>query len=348
MHPLVHAWAKDRQNSDQQARSWLNAGGIIALSNLQSSLFQWYFQRMLRPHLHSLLAGDLAGAFSGGPEEMILWILFRCGQILLQILADAELVELLNHVFQEYKADPMIPTPLSKLLPFYRLSANHCLNTGRYEEASGLLERIVKIGNTMLPPGHPDRLSSQHDLARAYRRVKRLEEAYELEREVAETMEGTLGPNDPSTLMSETELALILGDRGDYEEAEKVCRRILAVSRRAFGVRHPNTLTTMAALASMLLSQKKLEEAEELNEKILEMRKMLLGAKHPDTLASMANLALTFEHQGRKTEAVELMMECTQLQELVLGAEHPDTLASSANLQSLFNTKAERPRLSSI
>ena len=97
MHPLVHAWAKDRQADEQQAQSWLITGCIIALSNRGSSLWQLQ-QRQLRPHIHSFLPTETAATFSRGPEEMILGILLECGLILLQMRDDSRLDDLLDGV----------------------------------------------------------------------------------------------------------------------------------------------------------------------------------------------------------------------------------------------------------
>ena len=333
MHLLVHAWAKDRQSSDQRAQAWLITGSIIALSSYESSL--WHLHQLkLRPHLQSFLAIDIAAALSRGPEQSILGILLQCGRILLQMRDDSDLAELLNCVFQEVKADPMNPLPV--LLPFHELFARNLLNLGRGAEAFELLERIVKIGETARPSDHPDQLSSQHGLAIAYRDQNRLQEASELEGEVMATRERVLGPEHPFTLTSKNNLALVLRDQGNYEKAEVMYQQILTVSEKVLGREHPDTLMFISNLASVLLYRGNYKQAEEMHRRVLAARDKVLGLDHPDTLTSVNNLALVLQDQEKYEAAEEMSRRALEGREKVLGAEHPDTLTSVSNLASVL------------
>ncbi|KAF1819352.1 uncharacterized protein K489DRAFT_291502, partial [Dissoconium aciculare CBS 342.82] len=63
-----------------------------------------------------------------------------------------------------------------------RLASQHALAgayqaNGQTKEAIQLLEQVVAIRKTSLAEGHPDRLGSEHSLAKAIEASRRLEES---------------------------------------------------------------------------------------------------------------------------------------------------------------------------
>ena len=63
---------------------------------------------------------------------------------------------------------------------------------GRIVKAIKLLEHVVKIRETTLAETHPDRLASQHELARAYQADGRIVEAIKLLEHVVKIRETAL------------------------------------------------------------------------------------------------------------------------------------------------------------
>ena len=336
MHPLVHAWAKDRQSSNQQAQAWLITGSIIALSRHEVSL--WHLHQLkLRPHLRSFLAVDIAAALSRGPEQSILGILLQCARILLQMRDDSDLAELLNCIFQKLNADPMNPLPV--LLPFYEVSARNLLNLGRHAEAFELLERIVKIltvSEKVLGQEHPDTLMCMNSLASVLLYQGNYEQAEEINRRVLAAREKLLGEDHPDTWTSVSDLASALQFQGKYEQAKEMNRRVLAAREEALGKDHPDTLTSVSNLALVLGYQGKYDQAEEMNRRALAGTEKVLGKEHPNTLRSMNDLALVLSSQGKYKEAEEMHRQALALTKRVLGKEHADTLATTASLASIY------------
>jgi tetratricopeptide (TPR) repeat protein len=79
-----------------------------------------------------------------------------------------------------------------------------CLHIdGRVAEAVATLKDVVAIWEKTLAENHPDRLASQHELARAYRANGQIEKAVELLEHVVAIEEKTLAETHPSRLVSE-------------------------------------------------------------------------------------------------------------------------------------------------
>jgi hypothetical protein len=161
MHPLAHAWAKDRQELDQQGKAWIAAGSLLALS---STSHTWQRQeRYLRPHIQSCLNIKVKTAFSFGSIAMVLPIFLKCGWILLQMRDDSRLGHLLKDIFTELAINPA--KPLKEYLPMYDLSARSLMHLGDHTKAVDLLEQVVRIEASTLAKEHPSRIISEQVLA---------------------------------------------------------------------------------------------------------------------------------------------------------------------------------------
>ncbi|KAF6801031.1 phosphorylase superfamily protein, partial [Colletotrichum musicola] len=96
------------------------------------------------------------------------------------------------------------------------------LEDARTQEAIKLLEHVVEVREETLDEGHPDRLASQHVLARAYQADGRVKEAIELLEHVVEVQEKTLDEGHPHRLASQHTLAYAYEADGRAKEATEV------------------------------------------------------------------------------------------------------------------------------
>ncbi|MCJ1449247.1 MAG: hypothetical protein MMC23_009767 [Stictis urceolatum] len=203
MHPLTHAWAKDHQSSDQQKFSWISAECIIALSWFGSTLWQ-DTERQLKPHMQSYLDVEIKTALQFGPESRIIPIFLQYGRILLQMRDDYRLENPLQNLFFQLNIDPRTPR---QYLPIYDIEARSLHNLGLHGRAVELLEQVVRIQEMTLTENHPNRLASQHELARAYQANGQIKKVVELLEQVVRIEETTLTENHPSRLAPNNLLA---------------------------------------------------------------------------------------------------------------------------------------------
>lgn len=153
MHPLAHAWAKDRLNQKQQQAAWVSAGCILALS--LSKPWTWrIYERQLRPHMQSFLSPTVEAMFSFGPPGTMLPILLTCGWALNTMREDKKLESLLEDIYRVLQIT--LVNPSREHMRIWELAAINLESWGLSKQAVGLLEYVVKIKQTMVTENHPD------------------------------------------------------------------------------------------------------------------------------------------------------------------------------------------------
>ncbi|XP_014550454.1 hypothetical protein COCVIDRAFT_115442, partial [Bipolaris victoriae FI3] len=80
---------------------------------------------------------------------------------------DKKLESLLKGIFKVLEITPSDPS--REHTRIWDLVARNLSYLGHAKQAVGLLEHVVKVRETTLAEAHPDRLTSQHALAGAYR-----------------------------------------------------------------------------------------------------------------------------------------------------------------------------------
>jgi tetratricopeptide (TPR) repeat protein len=338
MHPLTHAWAKDRQDSKRQGVAWIATGCVLGFSSSNDRMWQTQ-QRRLLPHVLSYLDLKVKKAFDLASKTFITSILLRCGWTLLDMRQDTRLGQLLEDMFLELRQKP--DKPSEDLLLLYDLQARSLIDLGRNQAARELLERLIKIRETTQPKTHPDTLATMSNLALVLSRQGKYADAEAMNRQTLEIKEAVLGKTHPSTLTTMSNLALVLERQGKYADAEAMNRQTLEIKEEVLGKTHPDTLMTMSNLAVVLDYQGKYADAEAMNRQTLEIKEEVLGKTHPDTLATMSNLALVLDYQGKYADAEAMNRQTLEIMEEVLGKMHPDTLTSVYNLAYLLQKKQE-------
>jgi len=336
MHPLAHAWAKDRQGLDQQDQAWVAAGSIIALS----TSYTWKTQkRHLRPHVQSCLNIKVKTAFLLGSTATILPIFLKCGWDLLHMRDDSRLGNLLKDIFDELEISPT--KPLNYFLPIYDLNARSLINLGDHTKAIELLEQVVKIREKTLAKDHPSRLTSQHKLASAYEANGQVAMAVELLEQVVKIRETTLAKDHPDRLASQHTLAIAYQANGQVAKAVELLEQVVKIRETTLAKDHPDRLASQHALAIAYQANGQVAKAVELLEQVVKIRETTLAKDHPDRLASQHELAIAYQENGQVAKAVELLEQVVKIRETTLAKDHPSLLVSQHVLAMAYNANGQ-------
>ncbi|PMD26604.1 hypothetical protein NA56DRAFT_654415 [Hyaloscypha hepaticicola] len=338
MHPLTHAWAKDRQDSKRQGVAWIATGCVLGFSRSNTRMWQTQERRLL-PHVLSYLDLKVKKAFDLASKTIITSILLKCGWTLLGMRQDTRLGQLLEDMFLELRQKP--DKPSEDLLPLYDLQARSLINLGRNEAARELLEQLIRIRETTQPKTHPDTLTTMSNLAGVLSRQGKYADAEAMNRQTLEIQEEVRGKTHPSTLTTMGNLALVLDRQGKYTDAEAMNRQTLEIKEEVLGKTHPSTLTTMSNLALVLDSQGKYTDTEAMNRQTLEIKEEVLGKTHPDTLTSVYSLAYLLQKKREYKEASLLYQRACTGYNLSLGSEHPITKACVNHYSIMLNSLQE-------
>ena len=203
-------------------------------------------------------------------------------------------------------------------------------------QAIGNGQRLVTDLQRVLGGDHSDTLTSQNNLARAYRAAGRLGEAIPLFEATLADRERVLSRDHPDTLESRNNLARTYRSAGRLSEAIPLFEATLADRERVLSRDHPDTVASQGYLAYAYRSAGRLGEAIPLYEATHADFERVLGGDHPDTLDSRNNLAHAYLSAGRVDEAIPLYETSLGDRERVLGGDHPDTLISRNNLAHAY------------
>jgi tetratricopeptide (TPR) repeat protein/AraC-like DNA-binding protein len=338
MHPLAHAWAKDRQDPEQQGVYWVTAGCVLALSRRNSMMWQTQERRLL-PHIQSYLDVKISRVLSFGSEAILVPILLQCGWTLLDMRQDSRLSHLLEDMFTELRKNPEEPS--EKSLPLYDLQARNLLNIGKNKKAVELLEHVVEIRETTLFPDNPRLLGSQHHLANAYEADGQVKDAVKLLKHVVEIRETTLFPDHPRRLGSQHALAIAYQANGQVKEAVKLLEQVVEIRRTTLFPDHPDRLGSQNSLASAYQANGQVKEAVELLKHVVEIRGTTLFPDHPRRLGSQHDLAIAYQANGQVKEAVKLLEQVVKIRGTTLAEDHPDRLASQHALSLAYQANGQ-------
>jgi tetratricopeptide (TPR) repeat protein len=339
MHPLAHAWAKDRLKKGQQQQAWITAGCVLTLSQDQTEL--WHMcETELRPHLQSFLSSSVQTMLSCGPQTMVLAVLLECGWALNTMREDGKLKQLLSGIYQALRIRPSDLT--MEHVAIWELAARNLGYLGYPREAVRLLEHVVKTRKATLDESHLDQLASQHGLAVAYSDNGQIREAVELLEHVVKIKETTLDERHPSRLTSQHALAVAYSDNGQIREAVELLEHVVKIREVILGDRHPDRLASQHMLAVAYSANGQIGEAVVLLEHVVKIQATtLMDKRHPDLLASQHALACAYGDIGQTREAVELLEHVVNIRKTTLDERHPDRLASQHMLADAYHDNGQ-------
>ncbi|KFY88696.1 hypothetical protein V500_06177 [Pseudogymnoascus sp. VKM F-4518 (FW-2643)] len=288
MHPLTHAWAKDRQDSKKQGMAWISTGCVLAISQFNDYIWRTQERRLL-PHIQSFLNIRINKAFSFESKAIVIPILLQCGQALLYMRQDYKLSCLLEDIFVELRQKP--EQPLIEFLPLYGLQAKSLISLDKYQKAVELLEQIVEIREAILAEDHPDYLLSQHALSCAYLANGQVKEAIKMLEQVVKIQGATLAKDHLDQLASQHVLSSAYMANRQVKEAIKMLEQVVKTQGATLMEDHPDHLRSQHALSCAYWANGQTNEAVELLEHFVRIVRLKWPKDHPYRIAYEKTLA---------------------------------------------------------
>jgi tetratricopeptide (TPR) repeat protein len=333
MHPLAHAWAKDRKKTETRGQSWREAGSLLTLST-RGSTSRERVERHLQPHLQSLVDEKLKSDIISGHQRNMLALAWSCCWMLVQMRDDSRLERLLQEVYQEARLDSDSVQP--GLVPLYHLLAQSRYFSGHHKMAVDLMEQVVKIRRETLAEIHPSRVLSEHLLAVVYYKSGQIDEARKLLEHIVKIRRKTLSETHPYLLDSQLILATTYLADGRIAEAITMLEHVVQIQERTLTKTHLDQLASQYELARAYQADGRIAEAIILLEYVAKIEETLLSETHPHRLASQHVLATAYLADGRIAEAITILEHVVKIQERTLTKTHLDQLASQHVLATAY------------
>lgn len=341
MHPLVHAWARDRQSIAELHQSWLRMGCIAAFAEDQKFLSQEH-RRSFQPHIEALVEWDFATIFAAESPVLITRILTHYGWYLRNMRADAKVSVLTQSIFRYLGLSPSKVEP--KWIGLYDLVARNLLRQHKTKEALEIQKQIVNIKKDMLPGEHPDLMTSLYELAKVYTDNDQLQEAVPLIECVFRIQERILPKDHPDVLTSQHLLARIYTKNGQTLEGIQLLEEMVRIEEQKLPEDHSDRLATQEELASAYLHNGQIREAIRLFEQVVRVQDRTLAEEHPERLSSRHQLAYAYSQNGQIREAAALFEQVVRIRERTLAEDHRDRLVSQWSLAVMLAELGEVSR----
>ena len=360
LHPLIHAWARDRLS-----RSARHIWSSLALNTLMSAIslppessseMDGSFHRDLMLHIDACLAehGDPLIEEVRTMRKLRFQIAKLCQPTLLLIIRD--------HVHQHAKCGyvfaerghfgksaqhfEIVKDMLIKVLGYRDEKTMTAMlglagvywGLGRLEEAITLQQTVVNNRSHLFGVTHEATLQSMDQLGKSYWLHGQYREALELQQTTADQMRATLGINNPQTLAALDNLGVTLGAWRRFQDSFQVHNEVLAarLDMESYGSSHLDTLTTKANLAMALLDLGKTGQAKNIITEVYRERQKQLGKEHPWTLWALCYLAKVEIETKCYQQAEELLVWGIEAGARSLSEDHLGVLMGSGHLAQLY------------
>lgn len=245
IHPLMHAWTRDRLNELHKEKVWTRTVSTVALSIpsiVENPNYQ--YRRSLVPHVDACLSGWNDGVLN----------LFDIGEDGPKMAAKFALVyramgrwqEAMQLTKQAVDANKEVLGDMhpSTLTSMHDLGINYS-KAVRPQEALQLHENVVEARTKTFGQEHPDTLRSMHALSNTYAQTNKKQEALQLIQQMDVPRKKRLGGQHADTLHSLLSLANHCADLGKKQTALEMMQELAEGHKSILGQEHPNALNSM-------------------------------------------------------------------------------------------------------
>ena len=335
MHPVTHMWARDRlDKQENRTNTWLGALAVLCCS-IKSPYRQEDFWVELQPHIEKIQK-PLPGDYLYSNEFHLHQSFFRLSWVLHTLRADKAVIEMIQSWFLKPNQSWTKFTYGEEIGLLY----GACLvDIGDVKEATKTLEQVVKI-REKLGEDDPNRLTSQHELARAYQVNEQTDKAIKLLEHIVK-IEKSLAEDHPNRLASQHALATLYQDNGRIGKAIKLLEYIVRIKTENMAGNYSDRSASLHALASCYRENKQIDEAIKLLEYIAIIDKEKLAENHPDRLASLHELASTYRVNGQIDKAITLLEHIVKIEKEKLAEDHPSRLTSLHELAEAYRANGQ-------
>ncbi|KAH7109288.1 hypothetical protein B0J11DRAFT_449159 [Dendryphion nanum] len=336
MHPLAHAWAKDRQSRQSQFKSWMTAGCILAVSTTNSQLESFWETRgdQLVTHLSSYLDSNTDNQISSQSAPRVIPILLQCGRAL-DLMDDYNGLEQVCRTLQnQHGIDPSHSSV--DFVEVYELIASMYMNQHRSVKAIHALKVILHLRTTVYNNTGYTLLYSVSKLASALRRKGDFSEAIALLDYYIAQSKTRLPATDPNLLRLQSVLATLYERTGQASKAIKLLKKVIAIQTTIFTFDDPILFESQHNLAIAYYQDTQFTKAIKLLEYLTTVQMPIFREDHPSRLLTEKMLAKAYLITGRFESALKILERVVLMQERTLSVHHPNLLGSQHALAKAY------------
>lgn len=380
VHPLIHTWAKWRQDYQTQCRAWQSTATILALSCQGHYTYTPDFI-FLHPHMRACVSHDIEDYTKDISEMEAAQMFFQIASVLYRMDDGSSLGSLIERIRRRLQdkegIDPEITIQLKiyvgristwqekyqKAVDVYRevldsraetLAEDHFLrlvsqhnlaeaylHNGQIDEAVESLERVIQIEKTQSAENEASLLDAQHVLAFAYLSNNQIDKSITLLEHVIEIRKTTVPEDHPSLLTSQHNLAKAFRESGQIEKAIELFGHVVKIRKTILTENHPSLCDSRILLAAAYQANGQIQEAIEMFEYVVQVQKVCSVENNSSFLTSQHNLADAYRVSGQFEKAIKLLEHVVKIRKSSLTENHPSLLQSQHNLGTSYHSNGQ-------
>ena len=271
VHPIVHAWAKTRQDHISRSQAWQSAATVLAFS---CQHWDTYYPSFIsrHPHVRACVSHEVEDFTQHMSDTEAAQILLHFAYILYVMDDDDSLSSLIQRIRLRLQNSDEIDQEIKLQIKLF--TGRVSLRQGLVSEAIDIFQDIVNVRSRTQVEVHPDLLAMQCELARAYKATGQVEKAIELLEHVVKVRE-KVAEDHPSHLASQHQLARIHQEYGHID----------MVSNESSSQR---SVSSIGSSGSSLSSNSSLDSIVTLRAAVVELKAMLANDERFSSLCTMA------------------------------------------------------------
>ncbi|KAL8691661.1 MAG: hypothetical protein Q9218_003161 [Villophora microphyllina] len=347
-HPVVHRWARDRLDQEEQLSSLNCTVGLLARSispYLEAS--GRAFRRTLVPHMESCLQKleNFAPSFpstvgSANSIERFAWVYSECGLWKKAKTLQERLIRFRTKYLGKKHEDTIRATYSLGQTYWNLFDVKSTIEVQRQVVAARRWIWPSWFAYYVNPPWVPNFISyyaALSDLTQALWLAGMRDISKVIGKRASAGLLKLLGPDDPTTLNAMFNLARTLLHLREWDGAHGLLIPVLRKRKKLFGLNHPDTLMTRNELGVLYCERRQnLAIAERLVTNVLEARKVVLGEEHAYTLWSVNDLSKILCERGRGPEAAKMLEDIIPVVARTLGEKHVGMTMTKGNLAKAY------------
>ncbi len=211
--------------------------------------------------------------------------------------------------------------------------------TGRYDEASSLLTRALKVDQSLEPEGGIETSGALLSMGRFLREQGKTDEALNFINRSIKMRKKILGDQHANVVESALELARLYEDLNAYKDAATELEKLRPLLEQTVGDESPRYAEFLRQLASDYMNCSQYGRAEPLLRRALSIDEASFGKDGAELALDLNALGMFYVFQGKYAEAEPLYKRALTITELKSGSDHPDVAACLNNLAWLYDNQ---------
>lgn len=333
MHPLTHAWARERQDSKLRNQSLRTSECVLALAKYGHDRWQPWWDRF-GPHAQILIHADTHLGDQAAQSMCGLQMCYEIAQLLenLELLRDLD--AFLQHILSRLGLDPEIP--VENLLLLYNLVAVSATEQGNTKKAIRILERSTQVASATQDARSSETLWWQRGLASAYLHDGQARRAVNVLESIVQGRQFTSGQlsSHDQRLMEDTLAHAYLAD-GRFRDAIPLLKNIVLAEKQLLP-NNPDRLASQKTLAEAYLDNDQTQEAVELLEYVVKVHNTSRAQTSREYLHSKHLLATAYLKKEQVSQAIELLEQVAEIGQTMFAESNPALLSSQHELARAY------------